>query len=119
MINNTEHYKKLLEKELKLLETDLKTIGRINPENPKDWEAIPPETDVTVGAEKEEIAEKIESFESDTAVLKQLEIKYNEVKEALERTYNNTFGHCIVCHKEIEEDRLAANPSAKTCKEHM
>lgn len=118
MTNNTEHYKKLLEKELKLLEKDLKTIGRINPDNPKDWETTPPETN-TMGAEKEEIAEKMETYESDTAVLKQLEIKYNEVKEALARTYDGTFGHCTICKKEIENDRLEANPAAKTCKEHM
>jgi hypothetical protein len=74
MTHKTEHYKQLLEKELKLLEKDLRTIGRVNPDNPKDWEAMPPETN-TMGAEKEEIAEKMEVFESDTAVLKQLEIK--------------------------------------------
>lgn len=118
MTNNTEHYKKRLEAELNLLEKDLKTIGRINPDNPKDWEAVPPKTG-TMSAEPEELAEKIESYESDTAVLKQLEIKYNEVKEALARTYDGTFGHCNVCNKEIENDRLEANPAAKTCKEHM
>jgi RNA polymerase-binding transcription factor DksA len=118
MTNNTEHYKKLLEKELKGLEKDLKTIGRINPDNPKDWEATPPK-DGDIGAEKEELAEKMETYESDTAVLKQLEIRYNDVKEALARTYNDTFGRCIICNKEIEDDRLGANPAAKTCKEHM
>jgi RNA polymerase-binding transcription factor DksA len=118
MTNNTEHYKKLLERELKLLEADLKTVGRVNPENTKDWEATPPET-VNMGAEPEELAEKMEEYEENTAVLKQLEIKYNEVKEALARTYDGTFGHCIVCKKEIEDNRLEANPAAKTCKEHM
>ena len=118
MTNNTEHYKKLLEKEFKLLEKDLKTVGRVNPENPKDWQAIPPETG-NMGAEPEELAEKMEAYEENTAVLKELEIKYNEVKEALARTYDGTFGHCITCKKEIEDDRLEANPSAKTCKEHM
>jgi RNA polymerase-binding transcription factor DksA len=118
MTQNTEHYKKLLEKELKLLEKDLKTVGRINPDNPKDWEPTPPVTN-TMGAEPEEIAEKMEEYEENTAVLKQLEIKYNEVKEALARTYDDTFGYCIVCKKEIEDDRLAANPAAKTCKKHM
>jgi hypothetical protein len=31
----------------------------------------------------------------------------------------NKYGLCEVCGKEIENDRLEANPSAKTCKEHM
>ena len=30
-----------------------------------------------------------------------------------------TFGICEVCGKEIEEDRLLANPSARTCKKHL
>ena len=118
-MKNTEHYKIVLEKELKLLEKELKSVGRVNPENPKDWEAMPPETSAEVGAEKEELAEKMDEYEGNTAILKQLEIKYNEVKEALARTYDGTFGHCDVCKKPIEEDRLSANPSAKTCKEHM
>jgi len=118
MTNNTEHHKKQLEKELKNLERDLKTLGRLNPENSKDWEATPPEKVANI-AEKEEIAEQTEAYESNTAVLKELEIKYNEVKEALARTNNGTFGYCTVCKKEIEEDRLEANPGAKTCKKHM
>ena len=118
MTNNTEHYKKLLEKELKNLERDLKTLGRVNPNNPRDWEATPPEKVANI-AEKEEIAEQTEAYESNTAVLKELEIKFNEVKEALQRTYDGTFGHCVVCKKEIEDDRLEANAAAKTCKEHM
>jgi DnaK suppressor protein len=118
MTHNTEHYKKLLEKELQLLEKDLKTLGRINPDNPKDWQTTPPESVINV-AEPEELAEQTEAYENNTAVLKQLEIKYNEVKEALTRIQNNTFGHCLVCNKEIEDDRLEANPAAKTCKEHM
>jgi len=118
MTNNTEHYKKLLERELKLLEADLKTVGRINPDNPKDWEAVPPESE-NMGAEIEEVAEKMDEYESNTAVLKQLEIKYNEVKEALARANDGTFGKCIVCGKDIEDDRLGANPAAKTCKKHM
>src|ERR1035437_7325472 len=118
MTHNTEHYKKLLERELKELEKDLKSLGRQNPENPRDWEATPPETVANI-ADKEEIAEQTEAYESNTAVLKELEIKYNEVKEALVRAHDGTFGYCIVCKKEIEDDRLEANPAAKTCKDHM
>ena len=118
MTHNTEHFKKALEKELKNLEKDLRTLGRINPDNPKDWQATPPEKVANI-AEKEEIAEQTEEYESNTAVLKELEIKYNEVKEALERVYANKFGLCTVCGKEIEDDRLEANPAAKTCKAHI
>ena len=115
MTQKTEHFKKLLQKELKLLETELKTVGQINPDNKKDWEATPPAKDADL-AEKEEVAERIEAYEGNTAVLKQLEIKYNEVKGALANIEKGTYGYCTVCKKEIEDDRLTANPAAKTCK---
>ena len=118
MIQNIENFKKLLQKEKKLLEKELETVGQINPENSKDWEATPPAKDADL-AEKEEVAERIEAYEDNTAILKQLEIKYNEVKDALLRVKNGTFGHCMVCKKEIENDRLVANPAAKTCKSHI
>ena len=118
MIKNTEYFKKTLEKELKLLEKELKTVGRINPDDPKDWEATPPTKDADL-AEKEEVAERIDEYENNTAILKQLEVKYNQVKDALDRVKSGTYGYCVVCKKEIENDKLTANPATKTCKDHM
>lgn len=118
MTHNTEHYKKLLEKELKNLEKDLSGLGRVNPANAQDWQAVPPEASANI-AEKEELAEQTEAYESNTAVLKELEIKYNEVREALLRVEKSTYGKCQICQKDIEDARLEANPAAKTCKEHM
>ncbi len=115
---NTEHFKKLLEKEKHLLETELKSVGQINPSNPKDWEATAPKEEV-LGGDFEEVAEKIEGYEENTAILKQLEIKLNEVRSALGRIDTDSYGKCSVCGKEIEEKRLEANPSATTCIEHM
>ena len=118
MIKNIEQFKKLLQKEVKLLEKELKTVGQINPENSKDWQATPPAKDADL-AEKEEVAERIDEYENNTAILKQLETRYNNVKDALEAIKNGTYGYCIVCKKEIENDRLVANPAAKTCKTHI
>ena len=115
---NTEHYKKVLEKELALLENELKSVGHINPDNKGDWEATPPDTD-NHPAEEEEIAEKIEVYEDNTAVLKELEVQFNDVKKALERIEEGTYGTCTVCGKTIETERLEAEPSAHTCKEHL
>ena len=61
----------------------------------------------------------METFENNTAVLKQLEIKLNDVKNALSKIENGTYGVCEVCGKNIEADRLEADSSAKTCKVHM
>jgi len=114
---NTEIYKKMLEKELKTLETELKSVGRKNSDNSKDWE--PRATDVDIEAsDLADTADNIENYESNTAILKQLETQYNDVKSALDKIKKGTYGKCEVDGKPIDEARLKANPSARTCMAH-
>ena len=114
---NIEHLKNLLLKEEKLLESELGTVGRKNPDNPTDWEATESEDIDT--AEEAEVASSIEVYENNKGVLNQLEIKLNEVQSALNKIEAGTYGKCETCGSSIEEDRLEVNPSAKTCKAHM
>lgn len=113
-----EQFKNRLEKEKAVLEEELKSVGRVNPSNPGDWEATPPGADISQ-ADRNEVADEIEDFENNAGILKSLEIKYNEVKDALAKIENGKYGICEVCGKAIEEDRLDANQAARTCKEHM
>src|SRR3990167_5911270 len=106
-----------LEKELGELEKELRSVGRINPANPADWEAMPDKMDI-VKADPNEVADQIESYEGNTAILKQLEIRLNEIKAAQQRIKDGSYGKCDVCGKEIEMKRLEANPAASTCLEH-
>ena len=106
-----------LREELSLLEAELKTVGRINPDNANDWEPIAGETNIDT-AEIEERAREITDFEDRSAVEFTLEEKYNKVKAALERVASGTYGVCRVCGNEIEEARLAADPTATTCIAH-
>ena len=115
--NKLEKYKNLLEGELKLLENELNSVGRKNPDNPKDWEAEPDEEAVP-SSDPTDYADEIEEFEGNTAILKELEVKYNEIKKALEKIKNGTYGICDKCGKEIPEARLDANPAASTCLKH-
>ena len=117
MTIDTNHFKELLEKEKSLLENELSTIGRKNPDNPKDWEAVVPEDGEP--AEEGDVAEEIEEYQSNNAILDQLEIKLNEVIVALSKIESDKYGICETCGETIEEDRLEANPSAATCKKHM
>ena len=104
--------------ELATLEKELLTVGRRNPNNNNDWEPISHDLN-TVPADENESADGIEEYESNTAILKQLEIRYNEVLKATEKIKNGNFGICEIGNESIEEDRLEANPSARTCKLHM
>ncbi|OGG54978.1 hypothetical protein A3D62_02945 [Candidatus Kaiserbacteria bacterium RIFCSPHIGHO2_02_FULL_49_11] len=115
---NTVHFKEKLEAELKTLTEELQSIGRINPNNPKDWEAVPDSMNVEQ-ADENERADVIEEYGTNNAVLTDLEIRYNEVASALKRIENGTYGTCSVDGQPIEEDRLEANPAATTCKAHL
>lgn len=113
---HTKH-EQALRQELLLLEAELKSVGRINPEDPNDWEAVSGETNIDP-AEAEERASEITDFEDRSAIEFTLEEKYNKVKAALERIASGTYGVCKVCGIAIEEARLSANPSAETCITH-
>jgi RNA polymerase-binding transcription factor DksA len=112
------YFKEKLEEELSLVEKELNDIGRKNPDNKEDWEAEPADMNVD-SADSNETADNIEEFEENTAVLKELEIRYNDVKDALAKIENNTYGLCEISGDPIEEERLIANPAARTCKKHM
>lgn len=115
------HFKQKLEEELKEVESELSNIGTKNPNiqnGVTDWQAKPANLDVDT-ADETEMGDKFEEYEENTAVLKNLEIRYNDIKYALIKIEKGEYGKCEVCSKDIEEDRLGANPAAKTCKEHM
>ncbi|KND50226.1 MAG: TraR/DksA family transcriptional regulator [Parcubacteria bacterium C7867-003] len=118
MATNTEHFKNLLTKEAENLETQLASLGRKNPDRPGDWETTRKESG-TEDADELDVSEQIETYENNNAVLSQLEIQLKNVKEALAKIEDGTYGKCSVCSNDIEEDRLEADPSATTCKTHM
>lgn len=111
-------FKEKLEGELLLIEKELNDVGRKNPDNKNDWEAEPANFD-TDSADESEKADKIEEFEENTAVLKELEIRFNDIKDALSKIEKGTYGICEVGGEPIEEERLIANQAARTCKKHM
>jgi RNA polymerase-binding transcription factor DksA len=113
----TEHFRKKLEAEKTRLETEMRSVGRPNPSVPGDWEAIPSE----VGTESDlaDQADVVMSRESNTAILADLEARYDATLEALSRIKKGTYGVCEVGGEKIEEERLEADPSATTCIKHL
>jgi len=113
-----QHFKEKLLKEKSLLENELNSIGRVDPEHPNDWSATSGDID-TDSADENEVADKFEELEENKVILNQLEPQFNEVKAALERIENGDYGICEVSGEPIEKERLEANPSARTCMKHM
>ncbi len=115
---NIHNFKDRLSEEKKTLETELEKIGQKNPSNKADWEARPDATDISP-ADKNEMADHIESYEDNTAILKELEARFNNVTLALQKIKDGTFGICEIGKEQIEAKRLEANPAARTCVKHI
>ena len=115
---NTDTYKTKLEDEKRVLVSELSKLGKnIDPEAGK-WEAVPEEM-VEMEADENDLADRFEDYEKNSEEVRALSARLREVAGALGRIKAGTYGVCEKCGKRIEEDRLEANPAAKTCKEHM
>lgn len=113
---STQH-KHALEEEKKLIETELSSIG-IYDESTQSWIAKPEEESAPLSDEND-MADRSELYEEDSAVMKTLNGRLADIKKSLEAIDNGTYGICTLCGSPIEEDRLNANPSAHTCKACM
>lgn len=118
MIKETKFYKDKLEEELEVLEEELASLGRKNPSDSEDWEAVQPEENISP-ADENEVADTIDDYEINQAIIRDLEIRFNNVKLALRKIENGTYGVCEINNHPIKEDRLKVNPAARTCKEHI
>lgn len=115
----TSKFKGKLEAELEILREEMQKVARINPSSEKeDWEAKGAQEGVGQ-ADPNERADAQEEYELNNTLLKDIEVRYNNVKEALARIEDGTYGTCSVDEGQIELDRLEANPAATTCKAHM
>lgn len=113
-----EHFKNKLEAEKKLLEKELETVGRRNPDNLSDWEATSIDKD-TSQADENTVADSIEGYEDNVAIVNTLETRYQDLKSGLDKIEHGTYGLCQICGEEIDTERLEANPSARTCRTHL
>lgn len=116
-MENINKFKQLLETEKAKLVKELATIGRKNPSNDQDWEATPTNLEAD-SADENEVADTIEEFENNSAILEQLEIQLLSVDSALGKIESGTYGKCNVCGEQIPEARLEANPASLTCMDH-
>ena len=107
-----EEYKEKLLTEKAKLEGELKTVGRINPDNPSDWEPVPSDVNQRE-VDPNKRADNIEEYENNTAILKELETQLLDVNDALKRIEDGTYGLDEKTGEPIPEGRLDANPAAR------
>jgi RNA polymerase-binding transcription factor DksA len=109
--------KEKLEKERDILVSEMKDMGKLNPET-GEWETVPEEMNY-VETDQNDMADRFEDFESKSSMMKVLESKLKSVLHALKGIGRESFGKCEVCKKDIELARMDANPAARTCKKHI
>lgn len=113
------HFRDKLETELKTLQKELSELGWKDPST-GDWQATGGTLDVASPmADSNEAADQLEEYGERRAETETLEARLGDVKLALDKIDAGGYGTCEVSGERIEEDRLEANPAARTCKEHM
>lgn len=112
-----QYFKEKLEKEKIGLENSLGSVAKQDAKNPDDW--IPQRPDLTPqSADQIEMASVTEQFEAQHSVENVLEERLNEVKAALKRIEQGTYGRCEEDKETILKARLEANPATKYCQKH-
>lgn len=106
-----DELKALLLKEKEDLEENLERIAKPVNKEKGDYETNFEE----IGADREDNTTEVEEYTDNLPVEITLEKKLQETLDALDRMEKGTYGFCENCQKEIDIERLRANPSAKTC----
>jgi len=90
-------------------------LSNIATQDPKtgDWVAVPVVDDVR-NADKNVEADATEEWNQRRAVLAQLEIRFRNITHALAKFADDSYGTCEISGEPIEENRLQANPAART-----
>ena len=112
-----EHFEKLLLKKKEELEKNLSEIGEENPDVPGDWETKAEERS-NLPSDPNDMADIFEDLENRAAIEDTIEGHLGEIKKALERVEEETYGVCTECGEPINEKRLEAFPSADKCIKH-
>jgi DnaK suppressor protein len=105
---NTDHYKRRLLAQEQELSTRVKQAGA----SARESGAVPVGDAVDASVDNEQKEEQLRDADADWTVL-------NQVRDALGRIDNGTFGQCVVDGGPIDEKRLEAIPWTPYCLKHQ
>lgn len=105
-----EKFKLMLEEEQTKIRKELESFASPS-DNPDDYKTRHDE----LGTHKDESATEVEEYVDNLSVESNLEQRLKDVKNALQKIEDGTYGKCEECGEEIREERLEIYPSAKKC----
>ncbi|NCF75533.1 MAG: hypothetical protein GWO87_03550 [Xanthomonadaceae bacterium] len=106
-----EQIKKSLEERKKEIENELKKITKEDKHEREKHKTIFPE----FGDKNDENANEIASFTDNLSLSKSLNDTLRDIKSALNRIKNGTYGICKYCKKPISKERLMIRPVSSAC----
>ncbi len=112
------YYRQKLEEEKSTLVEELNSVGVKNREINDKWDSTPSDREEQIETH-DEMADRMEDLEEREAAKATLRERLREVNHALKKIDEDKYGLCEISGEKIEEDRLEANPAARTCKSHI
>lgn len=108
-----EDLKTALEAELAAVQEELAERG-VKSENTWDGSSLSEGEE----ADPNDAADNIEELVTNVPLVQDLKKRERDIKSALTRMDEGSYGTCDVCGEEITLERLEANPAANTCIRH-
>lgn len=100
-----------LEKGKKVLEEQLRTFAKEDPNLKGDWDTKFPDFDGGL----EEAADEVEEYNTLLPIEFNLETRLRDINLALKKIKKKGYGKCEKCGKKIGEKRLEVYPEARLC----
>ncbi len=116
-MTDTQYFKEKLQEEKRLVLQELREVAVVDPDS-GEW-GPKPEAVEESAPDSNDLGDRFEDFEEKNSLTNTLAKRLSEIEKALQNISGGTYGTCIVCGKEIEEERLQANPAAETCVAHL
>lgn len=116
-MKNIEHFKNILLGEKDSILEELSDIAILNTDT-NLWEATP-DKEMMGESDENEAADRFEDFEERSGLVSTLQERLIDINDALKKIEENRYGICEISGEKIEEERLEANPAARTCKAHI
>lgn len=79
-----------------------------------EWQGTPAGFEDETDSDPEDAADRMEELATNVPLVKELESRWKDVRDAIKKIEEGTYGICEKTGKEIPFDRLEANPAART-----
>lgn len=106
-----QEIKKMLLEQETTLQSELSNFTQTNEKNSDDFQATFPD----YGDKEDENSAEVATYGDNISLEYSLEKSFRDVKKALKRIEEGTYGICKYCGELINPDRLKARPSSSSC----